>query len=94
MRYSIHLLILAALASVLAVSGAAADKKFDKSFTVSGGGTLHLSTDVGSVKISGGSGNEVVVKVEIHGSESFVKDFKFEAWQEGGDVHVKGEVPK
>ena len=94
MTYGIHFVSVAALALAFMLPGVAADKQFDKTFSVSSGGTLHLSTDVGSVKITGGSGTEVVVKVEVRGSESFVKDFKIEAWQEGGDVHVKAEVPK
>ena len=94
MKYSIHFLSVAALAFAFMFPGIAADKQFDKTFSVSSGGTLHLTTDVGSIKITGGSGTEVVVKVDVRGSESFVKDFKFEAWQEGGDVHVKAQVPK
>ncbi len=94
MKHRVNLLIVAALASVLALPGLATDKKFDKTFTVSSGGTLHLETDAGSVKVMGGSGNEVVVKVEIRGSDSFVKDFEVSAWQEGANVYVKGELPK
>lgn len=94
MRYTTNLPIVAVLASVLAFTCLATDKTFDKTFTVSPGGRLHLETDAGSVKVTGGSGNEVVIKVEIRGSDSFVKDFEVSAWQEGGDVHVKGELPK
>lgn len=94
MKHGVLLLALAALASVLTTGAPAADKTYDKTFAVSSGGTLHLDTDMGSVKINGGSGSEVVVKVEIHGSESFIKDFEFSAWQEGDIVHVKGELPK
>jgi DUF4097 and DUF4098 domain-containing protein YvlB len=94
MKNAVPLLMVAALAVVLALPGAAKDKQFDKTFTVSAGGTLHLETDAGSVKITGGSGSDVVVKVEIRGSDSFVKDFEVSARQEGRDVYVKGEVPQ
>jgi DUF4097 and DUF4098 domain-containing protein YvlB len=94
MRLSAFMIVAAMVAAAAAFQGVAADKTFDKSFTVSSGGTLHLSTDVGSVMISGGSGSEVSVKVEVRGSEGFIKDFDFSAWQEGSDVHVKAKVPK
>jgi DUF4097 and DUF4098 domain-containing protein YvlB len=92
-NYSI-ILTAAVLVVGLTAGCRAADKTFDKKFSVKPGGTLYLETDVGEVRVTGGSGDEVAIKVEIKGSDSFVKDFEVTATQEGGDVRVKGDLPK
>jgi DUF4097 and DUF4098 domain-containing protein YvlB len=64
---------------------------FDKKFSVSPGGTLKVSTDVGSVRVQGGSGNEVSVVADMHGRERDMQRFHITAEQQGNDVEVRGE---
>jgi DUF4097 and DUF4098 domain-containing protein YvlB len=71
-----------------------AERKFDKSFTVASGGTLSLATDVGSVTVTGGSGNEVTVHAELRGRGRDVEEFEIAADQSGNDVKIKGRARK
>ena len=64
---------------------------FEKKLVVAPGGTLTLRTDIGSVTIRGGSGNEVSVLADMHGKESDVSRFFITADQSGNDVQVKGQ---
>ena len=64
---------------------------FEKKLVVAPGGTLTLRTDIGSVTIRGGSGNEVGVLADMHGKESDVSRFFITADQSGNDVQVKGQ---
>lgn len=82
--------ILMGLCLVLAAVSYGADRRFEKKFSVSPGGTLRLSTDVGSVNLTGGSNNEVSVVAELQGSERDVNDFEITAEQTGSGVDVKG----
>lgn len=81
---------------IVAVGGVAeADQKnFEKKFAVSPGGTLAVATDVGTVKVRGGSGSEVVVTAHIEGRSGDVEKFVIEASQNGNEVHVSGKMPK
>ena len=83
--------IMLALATAFA---AAEEKKFEKKFPVSAGGTLSVTTDVGSVTVTGGSGSEVVVAARIEGRSSDVEKFVIEAQQLGSGVDVTGKMPK
>jgi Toastrack DUF4097 len=71
-----------------------ADRRFEKKFTVAPGGTLRLSTDVGSVAVTGTSSNEVSVVAELRGSERDINDFEITADQTGSGVDVKGKSNK
>ena len=64
---------------------------FDKKFTVNPGGTLRVKTDVGSVRVTGSSGNEVSIVADMHGSQRDLERFKMSADQKGNDVEVRGE---
>lgn len=70
----------------------AADKKFDKKFTAKSGGTLVVETDLGSVNVTGGSANEVVIHVDMKGRSSDLEDFLVSAEEYSGGVRVKGEM--
>jgi DUF4097 and DUF4098 domain-containing protein YvlB len=80
----------------LFVAGTAvcAEKKFEKKFQVTPGGTLTLVTDAGSVKIMGTSSNEVSVVAEIRGREKGVESFEITAEQSGNNVNVQGKLRK
>ncbi len=74
------------------MDGPGADNKhFEKKFTVNPGGNLVVKTDVGSVSVKGGSGNEVVVTVDTRGRERDLSRFQIKAEQNGNDVVVRGE---
>ena len=83
-----------ALAVLLAAGSGAAQKKFDKKFSVAPGGTLTVSTDAGSVKIIGGTGSEVTIQADIRGREKDVNRFEVTAEQSGNNVEVKGKAGK
>lgn len=72
----------------------AGEKKFEKKFSVSPGGTLTLKTDVGSVTVTGTSSNEVRVIAEMKGSEHDLKKFEVSADQVNTGVEVVGHGPK
>jgi hypothetical protein len=80
----------------LLVAGTAlsAQKKFEKKFQVSPGGTLTLGTDAGSVKVMGTSSNEVSIVADIRGREKDVESFEITADQTGNNVDVRGKLTK
>ncbi len=73
--------------------GGGDNRHFEKKFTVNPGGNLVLNTDVGSVSVRGGSGNEVTVTAELRGRERDLNRFQIKAEQNGNDVTVHGEFP-
>lgn len=70
----------------------AADRKFEKKFSVSSGGTFTLATDVGSVSVEGTGGSEVSILAELRGRERDVNDFEITAEQKGSGVEVTGRA--
>jgi hypothetical protein len=73
----------------LAVSlSCAADKRFDKTFHVSPGGTLTLETDVGRVTVEGTGSSQVSIAATIRGSSRDVDEFQVEAEKNGNDVEI------
>jgi hypothetical protein len=68
------------------------ERRFEKKFSVAAGGTLRVSTDVGSVRIQGTSGNEVVVVAVLKGRDRDVNDFEVTADQSAGGVDVHGKA--
>jgi hypothetical protein len=69
----------------------AAERRFEKKFNVHAGGTLDLRTDVGTVKVTGGSSDEVSITADIRGREREVDGFTITAEQSGDGVSVTGE---
>ncbi|MEW6510073.1 MAG: DUF4097 family beta strand repeat-containing protein [Bacteroidota bacterium] len=95
MRSIITSLVVSALALLLYTADAGAgEKKFEKKFTVSPGGTLSLGTDVGSVKIIGSSSNEVSIVAEIRGRDRDVREFDVSAEHSGNNVEIVGKLRK
>jgi hypothetical protein len=79
-------LILASMAAFAASASSAADKTFDKRFTVTPGGHLTVQLDVGSVTVVGGDSHEVVVHAEVSGSN--LDSLKITADQDSSGVTV------
>jgi DUF4097 and DUF4098 domain-containing protein YvlB len=78
------------LCLLVATVSSGADRHFEKKFSVGPGGMLRLSTDVGSVTVTGSSSNEVSIVAELRGSEHDVNDFEITADQSGTGIDVKG----
>jgi DUF4097 and DUF4098 domain-containing protein YvlB len=88
MKFPLLIVVVLALSLVCT----AAEKKFEKSFNVSPGGTLLVSTDIGSIRVSGTSGNQVSVVAVMNGSQKDVEDFRIEAQQTDRGVEVRGKM--
>ncbi len=86
--------VLVILAMLVAGTAACAQKRLEKKFQVSPGGTFTLGTDAGSVKVMGTSSNEVSVVAEIRGREKDVEGFEITAEQSGKNVDVRGKMSK
>lgn len=94
MRARIPLMALAILTLVSLAVTVAADRRFERKFTVTPGGTLRVHTDIGSVKVTGGSGSEVSILVEMKGREGDIEDFTVSAEQNAGGVTVRGDLKR
>jgi DUF4097 and DUF4098 domain-containing protein YvlB len=79
-----------ALSLLLLAAGtaAAADKTFDRTFTVSPGGTLIVEADGASIKVSGADTNQVTVHMSVTSTEKDLADMKLDAAQNGNEVSV------
>jgi|WetSurMetagenome_2_1015567.scaffolds.fasta_scaffold38876_2 DUF4097 and DUF4098 domain-containing protein YvlB len=80
------------LAVVVSLTGIAGERKFEKKFQVSPGGTLTVSTDIGSVKVTGTNSNEVSILVQMEGRQKDLDDFDVKAEQTSGGVDVTGKT--
>jgi DUF4097 and DUF4098 domain-containing protein YvlB len=80
-RYSVFAL-------VLLVSGPAhaADKTFDRTFTVSPGGSLIVDADGASIRVSGADTTLVTVQMRVRGSENELAAMTLDATQKGNEV--------
>lgn len=77
-----------ALAFVLLAAGTAhaADKSFDRTFTVSPGGSLVVDADGASITVSGADTRQVTVRMKASGPQSELADLTFDATQDGNEV--------
>jgi DUF4097 and DUF4098 domain-containing protein YvlB len=69
----------------------AADKTFEKKFSVDPGGTLTVDTDMGTIVVNGTDVREVTVRAAMSGTESQLKDFDFNAEADSRGVTVRGQ---
>ena len=78
------------IALILLAAGPAqaAEKRLDRTFNVSPGGTLFVDADGASVQVSGNEGNQVVVHMVTRDSEDDLAGTTLEAVQKGNDVSV------
>jgi DUF4097 and DUF4098 domain-containing protein YvlB len=81
------ILLLAVCTGFLAI---AADKHFEKKFPGLPGGTLTLTTDVGSVTVTGSSTNEVAIVADLLGRSRDVEGFAISAEESAKGVEVTG----
>jgi hypothetical protein len=77
-----------ALVLLAASTAHAAEKKFDKTFTVAPGGSLVVEADGASVKVSGTDSNQVTVHMVFKGPEKELADVSLDATQNGNDVNA------
>ncbi len=79
-----------ALALVLLAAGSAqaAERTFDRTFTVTPGGSLIVDADAASVRVSGSDSNQVVVHMKFRGSDEELAKMTFDAVQKDGGVTV------
>jgi len=82
-RYSAIALVLLA-----ASPAGAAEKKVERTFTVSPGGSLTVDADSASVRVSGGDTNQVTVRMSARGSEEDLATAKLDAFQKDDGVTV------
>jgi len=69
----------------------AADKKFEKKFSVSSDGLLTVRADLGDVSIKGTSSNEVNIVVNMRGSLGDLDDYEITANQVGNTIELRGK---
>lgn len=102
MKKSILVNFLVMFSGLLILAGTALprdfEKRVEKSFSVSPGGTLHLESDRGSVDVRSKTGNEVRVVVLYKAdtrseqqAEEWFDEFRTTFDQRGNDVEVRGE---
>lgn len=72
----------------------AAEKRFDRTFTASAGGTLTVRLDVGSVEVRGTSSGEVKITAILEGDRDAVEDYRMEAKESAGGVTFTGRTRK
>jgi DUF4097 and DUF4098 domain-containing protein YvlB len=77
-----------ALVILAATCANAAEKKLDRTFTVSPGGSLTVDADSASVHVTAAETNQVTVHMIARGSDKDLADTKFDAVQSGDGVNV------
>jgi DUF4097 and DUF4098 domain-containing protein YvlB len=77
-----------AIALLLLAAGTAhaADKTFDRTFTVAPGGSLIVDADGASIKVSGADTDKVTVHMSVRASEKALADMTLDATQKGNEV--------
>ncbi|HTE41317.1 MAG TPA: DUF4097 family beta strand repeat-containing protein [Steroidobacteraceae bacterium] len=68
----------------------AEEKAFDKTLTVTSGGTLIVDTDTGSINIAGTDASEVTINVKMRGNRNQLDDFHLTADAANNQVNVRG----
>jgi DUF4097 and DUF4098 domain-containing protein YvlB len=82
--------VLLFLSCTVAVASAG-ERRFEKSFPVTPGGLLTISTDNGSIEVAGTNAKEVAVLAIVRGRQSDVDDYRVEAFETGKGVEVRGK---
>jgi DUF4097 and DUF4098 domain-containing protein YvlB len=88
-RYSIFAFLLLAAGTTHA-----AEKTFDRTFTVSPGGSLIVEADGASIKVTGADTNKVIVHMSVRSSEKDLADMTLDATQSGNEVTATMRRPK
>src|SRR5262245_64900650 len=66
----------------------AAEKRLDRTFTVEPGGRLTIEADGADLRVTGTSGNQVVVHILLTGNGRAIERINLSAEQNGNDVAV------
>ena len=74
--------------ATLSLAAQAAEKRLDRTFTVSPGGRLTIESDGSDLRVEGASGNQVEVHVLMKGAERALERLTLSAEQSGDDVAV------
>lgn len=74
--------------ALVSLTAHAEQRRLDRTFTVSGSGTLTVEADGGDVIVKGGGGEQVQVQIVVKGSERAVEGMELSAEQYGQDVTV------
>lgn len=74
--------------------GQSGERKFEKKFSVTSGGILSVTTEVGSIVVTGGAAGEVVVVAEMEGRDRDMKEFEVTAEKTAKGVDVAGRFMK
>jgi hypothetical protein len=90
----LRLTVLMTIVVIAASTLFGADRKYEKKYQVSSGGTLVVNTDQGSVSVVGTGGTEVSILVELHGGEREVENFEITSEQTSSGVDVQGRRNK
>lgn len=93
MRRSHAILLLAVVTVLSAAVALSAERTFEKKFPATPGGTLTVRIDVGTVEVTGTSGNEVSILGQIRGRERDINDFDIAAEKTSSGVELHGKVP-
>ncbi len=91
---TVPLIVLAAILVLATTTLVGADRKYEKKYQVSSGGTLVVNTDQGSVNVVGTGGTEVSILVELRGGEGEVENFEITSEQTSSGVEVQGRRNK
>jgi DUF4097 and DUF4098 domain-containing protein YvlB len=88
-----RLWLLLSLAAV-AFNASAAEKRLDKSFQVSAGGTVRVEADGATINVKGSGSDQVRVLIEFEGSSSALENLELsaEATSEGVEVKAKRDA--
>ena len=90
----LRLIVLMTIVVIATAALFGADRKYEKKYQVSSGGTLVVNTDQGSVSVVGTSGTEVSILVELHGGAREVENFEITSEQTSSGVDVQGRRHK
>jgi len=91
---TLRLIILMVIVVIATTALFGADRKYEKKYQVTSGGTLVVNTDQGSVSVVGTGGSEVSILVELHGGEREVENFEITSEQTSSGVEVHGRRNK
>lgn len=69
------------------------ERRFERTFDVTPGGTLVVVTETGSVSVTGTDARQVTILAVMRGRPSSVEDFELTARQSEKGVEVRGERP-
>jgi DUF4097 and DUF4098 domain-containing protein YvlB len=80
--------LLGACLTILSLTAHAAEKRLDRTFSVTPGGRLTIEAGGSDLRVAGTASNQVIVHILMTGSERTLKRYALDATQSGNDVVV------